>query len=55
VEKPVIFFLLHLTKKPLRLLGRVDFPPRSCSIEVIPMEKKENWIFGTGVLEKIFW
>jgi hypothetical protein len=55
MEKPMIFFLLHFAKEPLCFFRRVDFPPNSCSMEVISMKKKENWIFGVRVLEKIFW
>jgi hypothetical protein len=55
MEKPMIFFLLHFTQYLSCLLRRADFPPNSCSVKVISMKKKENWIFGDGILEKIFW
>jgi hypothetical protein len=51
----MIFFLFHLTQESLSFLRRVDLPPSTCPMKIIPMEKKENGIFYVGILEKIFW
>jgi hypothetical protein len=55
MKKPMIFFLFFFVKDSLCFLWRVDFPPNSCPVKVIPMEKKEDRILGFGILEKIFW
>jgi hypothetical protein len=55
MEKPMIFFLFFFTKQPLCFLRGMDFRPNSCSVKVIPMEKKKDRIFVFGILEKIFW
>ena len=54
MEEPMIFFLLYLTEEPLGSFGRVDFPPDSCSMKVIPMKKKKDRIFSIRILKKIF-
>jgi hypothetical protein len=55
MKKPMIFLLFFLTKQLLCSLRRMDFPPNSCSMKVIPMEKKKDGIFGRRILKKIFW
>jgi hypothetical protein len=54
MQKPMIFFLLHLAKEPLCFFGRVGFPPHSRPMKVIPVQKKKDWILGHGILIKIF-
>jgi hypothetical protein len=55
IQKPMIFFLLHLAKEPLCFFRRGDFPPDSRPMKVIPVQKKKDWILGHGILIKIFW
>jgi hypothetical protein len=51
----MIFFLPHLAEKPFRLFRRMNPPPNSSSVKVIPVEKKEDWIFDAWALKKILW